>query len=114
MKLATRQGALVLAKFVVSIGFLLLVARNRDLWSLRADLLAVNWPIFLLAVSLLFIQTFVLNGRWILILQAIGVSLDWLTGWRIYMISTWFNQILPSGGDFVRMWMLRRHDVPWS
>jgi hypothetical protein len=43
------------------------------------------------------------------------VSLDWLAGWRILMISLWFNQVLPSsvGGDAVRMWLLRQRGVQW-
>jgi uncharacterized membrane protein YbhN (UPF0104 family) len=30
------------------------------------------------------------------------------------MISVWFNQVLPSGGDGVRIWLLRRHGAQWS
>lgn len=112
--MVTRQTGITLAKSLVSLRLLFLVARSHDLRTLQSDLLAINWAAFLFAILLLLVQTFVLNGRWILILRAIGVPLDWLTGWRIFMISAWFNQILPSGGDFVRMWMLRRNHVRWS
>ncbi|GLR96524.1 hypothetical protein GCM10007858_41610 [Bradyrhizobium liaoningense] len=49
-------------------------------------------------------------------MRALGVPLNWLAGWRILMISLWFNQVLPSsvGGDAVRMWLLRQRGVQWS
>jgi len=103
-----------LAKFAVSIGILVLLLRAQDLSSLQADLLAVRLDMLALAVLLLFAQTFVLCHRWILILRAMKVPLDWLPGWRILMVSTFFNQVLPAGGDAVRIWMLRRHGVQWS
>lgn len=104
----------ILAKFAVSIGILVLLLRAQDLSSLQADLLAVRLDMLALAVLLLFAQTFVLCHRWILILRAMKVPLDWLPGWRILMVSTFFNQVLPAGGDAVRIWMLRRHGVQWS
>lgn len=103
-----------LAKFAVSIGILVLLLRTQDLSSLKADLLAVRLEMLALAVLLLFAQTFVLCHRWILILRAMKVPLDWLAGWRILMVSNFFNQVLPAGGDAVRIWMLRRHGVQWS
>jgi uncharacterized membrane protein YbhN (UPF0104 family) len=44
------------------------------------------------------------------------VTIEWLAGMRILMISLWFNQVLPSsaGGDVVRIWLLRRRGVQWS
>ncbi|MFB6463653.1 lysylphosphatidylglycerol synthase transmembrane domain-containing protein [Bradyrhizobium tunisiense] len=108
------KALLTLAKFAVSIGILVLLLRTQDLSSLQADLLAVRLDMLALAVLLLFVQTFVLCHRWILILRAMHVPLDWLSGWRILMVSTFFNQVLPAGGDAVRIWMLRRHGVQWS
>ncbi|MGT2501069.1 lysylphosphatidylglycerol synthase transmembrane domain-containing protein [Bradyrhizobium guangxiense] len=108
------KALVTLAKFAVSIGILVLLLRAQDLSSLQADLLAVKLDMLALAVLLLFVQTFVLCHRWILILRAMNVPLDWLPGWRILMVSTFFNQVLPAGGDAVRIWMLRRHGVQWS
>lgn len=108
------KALVTLAKFAVSIGILVLLLRAQDLSSLKADLLAVKLDMLALAVLLLFAQTFVLCHRWILILRAMNVPLDWLAGWRILMVSTFFNQVLPAGGDAVRIWMLRRHGVEWS
>ncbi|MGY3035206.1 uncharacterized membrane protein YbhN (UPF0104 family) [Bradyrhizobium sp. USDA 4354] len=108
------KALVTLAKFAVSIGILVLLLRAQDLSSLQADLLAVKLDMLALAVLLLFAQTFVLCHRWILILRAMNVALDWPAGWRILMVSTFFNQVLPAGGDAVRIWMLRRDGVQWS
>ncbi|WP_338306325.1 lysylphosphatidylglycerol synthase transmembrane domain-containing protein [Bradyrhizobium sp. TM233] len=108
------KALVTLVKFAVSIGILVLLLRSQDLSSLKADLLAVNLNMLALAVLLLFAQTFILCHRWILILRAMSVPLRWLAGWRILIISTFFNQVLPAGGDAVRIWMLRRNGVQWS
>lgn len=109
-----KNTIIVLTKLMVSAGVIVLIARDLDFTSLKADLLAVKLHMLALAMLLLFAQTFALCNRWILILRAIGVPLDWLAGWRILLASTWFNQVLPSGGEAVRVWMLRRHGIQWS
>jgi uncharacterized membrane protein YbhN (UPF0104 family) len=116
MQSRTRQVAFFSAKLLLSIGVLFYIVRGLDLNQLRVNLLAIDPPMFVLALALIGIQTFVLNGRWMLIMRSIGVSMEWLVGWRILMISLWFNLALPSsaGGDVVRIWLLRRHGVQWS
>ena len=111
-----KQAALFAAKLLLSIAVLVYIARGLDLPKLQAHLVSVDPVMFALALAMVFLQTFVLNGRWELIMRALGVSLDWLAGWRILMISLWFNQVLPSsvGGDAVRMWLLRQRGVQWS
>ncbi|UWU66461.1 lysylphosphatidylglycerol synthase transmembrane domain-containing protein [Bradyrhizobium sp. NC92] len=113
MKLPAK-ALVTLVKFAVSIGILVLLLRGQDPSTLKADLLAVDLNVLALAVLLLFAQTFVLCHRWMLILRAMNVPLDWLPGWRILIVSNFFNQVLPAGGDAVRIWMLRRQGVQWS
>ncbi|SFK05910.1 lysylphosphatidylglycerol synthase transmembrane domain-containing protein [Bradyrhizobium sp. cf659] len=110
-----KQTALFSVKLLLSIAVLAYIARGLDLGRLRTHLVSVDPFLFVLALALIFFQTFVLNGRWELIMRALGVSLDWFAGWRILMISLWFNQVLPSsvGGDAVRMWLLRQRGVQW-
>lgn len=110
-----KQAALFSVKLLLSIAVLVYVARGLDLQRLRSHLVSVDPFLFVLALTLIFFQTFVLNGRWELIMRALGVSLDWFASWRILMISLWFNQVLPSsvGGDAVRMWLLRQRGVQW-
>ena len=110
-----KHAALFSVKLLLSIAVLVYVARGLDLQRLRSHLVSVDPFLFVLALTLIFFQTFVLNGRWELIMRALGVSLDWFASWRILMISLWFNQVLPSsvGGDAVRMWLLRQRGVQW-
>ncbi|MBR0782619.1 lysylphosphatidylglycerol synthase transmembrane domain-containing protein [Bradyrhizobium iriomotense] len=115
MQARFKQAVLFSVKLLLSIAVLVYIARGLDLHRLRTHLLSVDPFLFGLALALIFFQTFALNGRWELIMRALGVSLDWLAGWRILMISLWFNQVLPSsvGGDAVRMWLLRQRGVQW-
>ncbi|WP_025037005.1 lysylphosphatidylglycerol synthase transmembrane domain-containing protein [Bradyrhizobium sp. DOA9] len=110
-----KHAALFSVKLLLSVAVLVYIARGLDLRQLRDHLVSVDPVLFIVALALIFFQTFVLNGRWELIMRALGVSLDWLAGWRILMISLWFNQVLPSsvGGDAVRMWLLRQRGVQW-
>ncbi|WP_256808389.1 MULTISPECIES: lysylphosphatidylglycerol synthase transmembrane domain-containing protein [unclassified Bradyrhizobium] len=115
MQSRLKQAVLFSVKLLLSIAVLVYIARGLDLHALRTHLVSVDPFLFVLALALIFVQTFALNGRWELIMRALGVSLDWLAGWRILMISLWFNQVLPSsvGGDAVRMWLLRQRGVQW-
>ncbi|MDD1516457.1 uncharacterized membrane protein YbhN (UPF0104 family) [Bradyrhizobium sp. USDA 372] len=115
MRTRFKHAALFSVKLLLSIAVLVYIARGLDLRQLRNHLVSVDPVLFVVALALIFFQTFLLNGRWELIMRALGVSLDWLAGWRILMISLWFNQVLPSsvGGDAVRMWLLRQRDVQW-
>lgn len=111
-----RRVILFSVKMLLSVGVLFYIARGLDLNQLRIHLLAVNPAMFALALALIGIQTFILNSRWVLIMRSLGVSMDWQAGWRILMISLWFNQVLPSsaGGDVIRMWLLRQRGVTWQ
>ncbi|MDA9533247.1 lysylphosphatidylglycerol synthase transmembrane domain-containing protein [Bradyrhizobium sp. CCBAU 25338] len=111
-----KHAVLFSVKLLLSVAVLVYIARGLDLRQLRTHLVSVDPVLFVVALALIFFQTFVLNGRWELIMRALGVPLNWLAGWRILMISLWFNQVLPSsvGGDAVRMWLLRQRGVQWS
>jgi hypothetical protein len=116
MQSRVKQVVFFSAKLLLSIGVIVYLARRFDLDQLRTNLFAVDPWMFLLALALVAIQCVILNGRWMLIMHSLDVSIEWLAGLRILMISLWFNQVLPSsaGGDVVRIWLLRRRSVPWS
>lgn len=116
MQSRAKQVTFFSAKLVLSIGVIFYIAHGLDLRQLRTHLLTVDPLLFALALALVGLQTFVLNGRWELVMRSLGVRLHWLAGWRILMISLWFNQVLPSsaGGDVVRIWLLRQRGVQWS
>ena len=116
MPLRAKQATFFAAKLVLSIGVLIYLVHRLDLDQLRANLFAVDPAMFLFALALIGIQTLISNSRWMLIMRSLDVSIEWLAGLRILMISLWFNQLLPSsaGGDVVRVWLLRRRGVQWS
>jgi glycosyltransferase 2 family protein len=115
MQSRVKQAASFAVKLLLSIAVLAYIARGFDLRELRVHLVSMDPIMFVAALALIFLQTFVLNGRWELIMRALGVSMDWMGAWRILMISLWFNQVLPSsvGGDAVRIWLLRQRGVQW-
>ena len=116
MPLRAKQATFFAAKLLLSIGVLIYLVRRLDLDQLRTNLFAVDPWMFLLALVLVGSQCLIVNGRWMLIMRSLGVTIEWLAGMRILMISLWFNQVLPSsaGGDVVRIWLLRRRGVQWS
>lgn len=116
MQSRVKQATSFAVKLLLSIAVLAYIARSFDLRELRVHLVSMDPIMFVAALALVFLQTFVLNGRWELIMRALGVSMDWMGTWRILMISLWFNQALPSsvGGDAVRIWLLRQRGVQWS
>ena len=116
MPLRAKQVIFFAAKLLLSVGVLVYLVRRLDLDQLRTNLLAVDPWTFLLALAVTGLQCAILNGRWMLIMRSLGVAIEWMAGMRILLISLWFNQVLPSsaGGDVVRIWLLRRRDVPWS
>jgi len=116
MPLRAKQVTFFAAKLLLSAGVLVYLVRRLDLDQLRSNLFAIDPWTFLLGLALVGLQTAILNGRWMLIMRSLGVSIEWLAGMRILLISLWFNQVLPSsaGGDVVRIWLLRRRGVQWS
>ncbi len=64
-----------------------------------------------LAVAAEMVSIVLATWRWVLILRAINIGLDFLKALPIVFIALFFNQILPSnlGGDVMRVWRLFRH-----
>jgi hypothetical protein len=68
------------------------------------------------AVALAFVQLALLAVRWRMIVLACGAALELGRSFRLVLISTFFNQVLPSavGGDAVRIWLFGRGDAGWT
>lgn len=64
-----------------------------------------------LAVAAEMVSIVLATWRWVLILRAINIGLDFLKALPIVFIALFFNQILPSnlGGDVMRVWRLFQH-----
>ena len=61
MQSRTKQAVLFSAKVLLSIGVLVYIARGLDLNQLRTNLLTIDPAMFLLALALIGLQTFVLK-----------------------------------------------------
>jgi glycosyltransferase 2 family protein len=111
-----KSGLAFVARLVLSVAMLAFVARGIALKQVEETVLAVKPLMFLLAVTILLIQTLIMNARWMLIMRVIGAPLRFSMGLRIFLVSLWFNQALPStvGGDLVRVWMLHAEHVSWG
>ena len=116
MQARVQKIAFFSAKLLLSVGVIFYIVRGLNFDQLRTNLFAVEPSMFALALALIGAQTLLLNGRWVMIMRSLAVTIDWLSGLRILLISFWFNQVLPSsaGGDAVRIWLLRRRGVQWS
>ena len=76
MPLRAKQVTFLAAKLVLSTGVLVYLVRRLDLDQLRTNLFAVDPWMFLLALALVAIQTAILNGRWMLIMRSLDVSIE--------------------------------------
>jgi len=103
----SRKRLLITAiKCAVSGALIYWILRGTNLPEIAAALRSVNLPLLGVAFSLHFIGYYVSALRWRLLLKAQGVqaSLPFLT--QSYLISTFFNNLLPStiGGDSYRIY----------
>lgn len=66
------------------------------------------------ALVMLLIQVAIATQRWIFVLRALQIEFPFRDALRVVFVGLFFNQTLPStiGGDVVRIWELRRADIP--
>ena len=76
MPLRAKQATFFAAKLLLSVGVLVYLVRRLDLDQLRANLFTIDPWTFLLALVLVVLQTVILNGRWMLIMRSLGVSIE--------------------------------------
>jgi len=82
-----------------------------DLGAARSRMETASVPLLLAAFMVLLFQVYLASRRWQRVNGALGFSgsLGW--HWRVFMVSLFFGQLLPStiGGDAYRMWGVARH-----
>ncbi len=71
----------------------------------------VGWGVLALFVAILIF--FVAAFRWLIYARALNILLGIGTAFRLYLISQFFGQVLPSGigGDAIRVWLLSRRSI---
>ena len=110
-----RKYLLIAVKAVVSVGLLYFALARTDFSAVgaRLDRLDIAWS--LLAVLGLGIQLLLISIRWRKIAESCGAKLPLPRAFRLNLIATFFNQVLPStvGGDGVRIWLFARDGAGW-
>jgi len=108
------KGLRALGGLVVSLGLLALLAVKLDLDSVLATLRETRWTWLLLAASLGPVQVVLAAERWRLASERLAAPLTRWEAWREYALSTFVNQVLPSGvaGDAARV--TRQRHMGWQ
>jgi uncharacterized membrane protein YbhN (UPF0104 family) len=103
-----------LAKAAVSIAFLCYATRKIDFTSFAADVRSLKSSWLCLGLGQ-FLLIPVLGGqRWRLVLHALGSSISMKSSIRLFWIGMIFSQVLPSGGDAIRIVLAWRGGVPFA
>src|SRR5258708_7353551 len=99
-------SALLLYFAVTSVNFSTISERLKEL--------KIAW--MLGAVALVCVQIVLLSIRWQQIVRACDAPLSPARAFRLNLIATFFNQVLPSsvGGDAARIWLLARDGAGWT
>jgi uncharacterized membrane protein YbhN (UPF0104 family) len=111
-----RQWLSLLARITISAALLYYAFSSVNTAAIGARLqdLRISWLVAAVAVA--FVQLTLLAVRWQAIVHACGAAVEFGRSFRLILISTFFNQVLPSavGGDAVRIWLFARTDAGWA
>ncbi|MBI3453602.1 MAG: flippase-like domain-containing protein [Rhodospirillales bacterium] len=110
-----RSALSLIVRLTVTVGILALVLSRVDMRAFQAVLANVSILSIVAALAIGIVQVALISWRWRRVMRAIGIVIGFGFSLRVFMISLFFNQALPStiGGDAVRAWLLRRagHDL---
>lgn len=109
-----RKWSLFAVKLAVSIGLIWWVLRDTDLQAIWDKVAAVGWgPPVLTIFLILGVQAPLAGVRWGLVLKAMRARLPYWYLVQVFVIGTFFNQVLPSsvGGDAVRIYKTYRRGL---
>ena len=101
-----KASLFLIAKFIVSVGLLWVIAGRVDGRAAWAAVGGVPASSVLLALLALALQGGVLGWRWHRVMALIGGRLPFPAALRLTFVGLFFNQALPSsiGGDGLRIW----------
>ena len=111
-----RQLVSLAAKVAISALLLYFALSRINLAMLGERLRHINIGWLLAAVALTAIQVALASARWQRVALQCGAELSLPRAFRLSLIATFFNQVLPStvGGDAIRVWMLARGGAGWE
>ena len=112
----TKRHIALALKFVVSGGLIWFLIDGVDLGAARDRILGADHKYIGLAFLVTIVQVGICVVRWRSVLGAIGAMLSFMDGIRLYFISFFFNQALPSsvGGDAVRVYRAYKEGLTLS
>jgi uncharacterized membrane protein YbhN (UPF0104 family) len=101
-------------KLVITVLLFWVILRETDLDSVWQQVQRLDWQVIISVIVIHLSMALFASVRWYYVLQAIDHALPFFVAWRLVMISTLFNQVLPSamGGDLLRIPYAHRHGVP--
>jgi len=104
----------VLLKCGISGGLMYWILQGTDLREIIYSIQAAHLPLLVAAFSLSFLGYFISVNRWRILLKAQGISARVYYLIKSFMVSTFFNNLLPStiGGDVIRVYDTWRLGVP--
>jgi len=106
----TRSRIIAAGKIAVTFIALLALFAIVDFRSVANVSRQINISTITAAVILISLQNLLAAVRWRLVLRSVQISLPFRQVFRMFYISSFFNQIWPSsiGGDVLRAWLARR------
>jgi glycosyltransferase 2 family protein len=112
----TKKHIALALKFMVSGGLIWWLIDGVDLGAARDRIIGADLKILGLVALVSIVQVGICVVRWRAVVTAINAVISYLDGIRLYFISFFFNQALPSsvGGDAVRVYKVYKNGMSLS
>lgn len=100
-----RKHLSTLLKITITVAGLIYVWRQVPLAEVQAELTDIRWSWAIVALFMVVISLVVRGYRWYVLLQGLGVNVQFKRLVELYFVGNFFNSFLPSGfgGDVVRV-----------
>ena len=112
-KYSVKRFVMIAAKLAVTGGLVWYLVREVNLDESGEHLAGFDARLGIVALLVVALLFLIAALRWHIYAQALNISLNVGTAFRLYLIGQFFGQILPAGvgGDAVRVWLLARRGV---
>ena len=100
-----RKHLSTILKIAITVGGLVYVLTQVSFAEVQAELVGIRWSWAILALLMVVGSLVVRAYRWYLLLQGLGVAVQFKRLVELYFVGSFFNSFLPSGfgGDVVRV-----------
>ncbi len=100
-----RKHLSTILKVAITVGGLIYVLTEVSFAEVQAELIGIRWSWAILALLMVVGSLVVRAYRWYLLLQGLGVTVQFKRLVELYFVGSFFNSFLPSGfgGDVVRV-----------